>query len=203
MAVDQADIEGEAEAAYRAAGLELDEGVTPIWLAKRLLGPDAVVGVASLMQPGGGCLVRVHGQPRIYYRARLPPALRDFVIGHELAHALLGERVGDEAEAACDAFAAAVIAPRRAYLAALRAYGVRFTKLARAFATTESLVALRLGEVTGEPVALLAPHSLRVRGSECAWPSEPELRSVLPRSGPGLARARLRDDPRRTAIRQR
>lgn len=203
MGLDQADIEGEADAAYRAAGLDPDEAVSPIWLAKRLLGERNVVGVPALMHQLGGCLALVNGAPRIFYRNRLPTELRDFVVGHELGHALLRDRAGEgvELERACDAFAAAIIAPRRAYLAALRVCGAQYPKLARAFATSESLVALRFGEVTGAPLALVAPRSVRVRGAEYSWPSEPAIRELAARPKPGLRKAQLKDDLRRLVIR--
>jgi hypothetical protein len=205
MGIDPEDLEGEAEAAYRAAGLDIADSVEPIWLARQLLGGDAVVGVHSLMQPGGGCLVRVHGKPRIYFRSRLPQQRRDFVIAHELAHHLLGERAGDEheTETACDALGAMLIAPRRAFQEALRWYGERFPALAEHFASTESLVALRFGEVTRVPLALVAPRSVRVRGERCEWPNEATLRSKSLQLKPTLRKATLRDDPKRFALRVR
>jgi IrrE N-terminal-like domain len=202
MGLDQPEIEGEAQVAYRAAGIDPYDTVSPIWLAKRLLGEQNVVAVYSLMQPGGGCLARVNGTPRIYYRNRLPPERRDFVVAHELGHALLRDQAGDEAETelACDAFAAAIIAPRGAYLAAVRAYGARYPKLARAFATTESLVALRFGEVTDEPLALLTPRSIRVRGSAYSWPDSDRLRQLAAMPRPGLRKTVLKDAVQRVAL---
>ena len=205
MGIDPQDLEGEAEAAYRAAGLDVTDSVEPIWLARQLLGADAVVGVHSLMQPGGGCLVKVNGKPRIYFRNRLPQRRRDFVIAHELAHHLLGDRVGDEreTEAACDALGAMLIAPRRAFQEALRWYGERFPALAEHFETSESLIVLRFGEVTHAPLVLVAPQSVRVRGEERAWPEEAALRRIAAQPKPSLRKATLRDDPRRVALRIR
>jgi hypothetical protein len=205
MGIDQPDIEGEADLLYRRAGLDPATPAPPLWLAEQLLGSGSVVGVHSLRQPGGACLVRLHGHPRIYFRNLLPPERRGFVIGHELAHWCLGDRVGDEAETerACDALAAALIAPRAAFLRALRRHGARFPRLAKAFATSESLVALRFGETTFAPLALVAPRSVRVRGAAYSWPSaEKDIRSMVASSGamPGLRKAQLRDDPRRCAL---
>jgi len=148
----------------------------------------------------------VLGAPRIYYRSSLAPQRADFVVAHELAHWALGTRLTEDEndiESACDALAAALIAPRRAFLDAVRAYGTRLPRLARAFQTTESLTALRLGETTGEPLALVAPRSVRVRGAMYSWPGESQLRALAAarRSGPGLRNTRLRDDPRRTVLR--
>lgn len=202
MGIDQADIEGEAELLYRAAGLDSGTAAPAIWLATEILGPGSVVGVHALQSPGGGCLVRVNGQQRIYFRSRLPPERRDFAIAHELAHAVLGDRAGEEIETelACDALAAALIAPRRAFLAVVRRHGARFTRLAKAFATTESLVALRFGEATDEPLVLIAPRSVRVRGAAYSWPGEVALREIAAGARPGLRKAVLRDDARRAVL---
>ncbi len=202
MGLDQADIEGEADRLYRAAGLDSGTAAPIIWLATELLGAGAIVPVHMLREPGGACLARVNGQARIYFRSRLPPMRRDFAIGHELAHWCLRDaEEGFELELACDALAAALIAPRAAFLKVVARHGARFTRLARAFATTESLVALRFGETTLEPLALVAPGSVRVRGAVYSWPSEPALRALATSPRPGLRKASLRDDPRRHALR--
>lgn len=203
MGIDQADIEGEADAIYRAAGLDSATAAPPIWLATQLLGSGSVVGAPFLRQPGGGCLVRVGPQVRIYYRSRLSQQQRDFVVAHELAHWALRDRAGNEVETeiACDALAAALIAPRAAFLKVVAKHGARFTRLAKAFACSESLAALRFGETTLEPLALVAPLRVRVRGSAYSWPSEPAIRKIAAEPKPGLRKAVLRDDARRVALR--
>src|SRR5690606_30327780 len=106
-------------------------------------------------------LAVVEGERRIYVRRGLSAARQRFAVAHELAHWALGLLSGSEAEARCDALAACLVAPRRAFQRALRdtdCYG----ELAELFGSTESCVALRLGEVTGEPVALVTPSSVRV-----------------------------------------
>lgn len=200
MGWDSAEIEGDAAWLYKRAGLDTGAPAPPLWLATEILGPGSVVAVPSLRERGGACLVRVNGKPRVYYRASLPPVLRDFAIGHELGHWLLGDRIAGErdTEAACDYLAAALIAPRAAFLRAVQKHGARFTRLAKAFATTESLVALRYGECTGEPLALVAPRSVRVRGAAFEWPTEVEMRAEAP--GPGLRKATLRDADSRVAV---
>ncbi len=203
MGWDHNDIEGDATWLYKRAGLDPGTAAPPLWLATELLGPGCVVAVPALRERGGACLVRVSGQPRIYYRASLPPVLRDFAIGHELAHWLLGDRIAGErdTEAACDYLAAALVAPRAAFLRAVSKHGARFTRLAKAFATSESLVALRYGECTDEPLALVAPRSVRVRGATYPWPSEPLIRELAAIPKPELRKARLLDDRQRVALR--
>jgi hypothetical protein len=56
--------------------------------------------------------------------------------------------------------------------------GSSIADLAAQFEATESLVALRVGEATGEPIALVA-RSVRVRGEPWEWRPEPALRRAL------------------------
>ena len=196
------DIEGAAAALYREAGYDDSDPAPAIGLATRLLGPGCVQRVHAGALPGDAALVTVHGERRIYVRRGLPPARLRFAVAHELAHWALGECApGAELEARCDALAACLVAPRRAFLRALRETD-RYHELAGRFATTESCAALRLAEVTGEPLALVAPSCVRVRGDAYGWPGEPELRALATKPRvPGLRKARRRDDPRRVAMR--
>lgn len=197
-----ADLEGTAAALYRAAGYDDGEPAPVVALATRLLGPGCVQRVHAGALPGDAALVTVHGERRIYVRRGLPPVRLRFAVAHELAHWALGECApGAELEARCDALAACLVAPRRAFLRALRETD-RYHELAGRFATTESCVALRLGEVSGAPTALVAPSCVRVRGEAYGWPGETELRALASKPRvPGLRKARLRDDRRRVAMR--
>jgi hypothetical protein len=201
MGWDSNDLEGDADWLYRRAGVDPGTPAPPIWLATELLGAGSVAAARFLREPGGACLVRVSGQVRIYYRASLPPEYRNFAVAHELAHWCLRDRAGGDTEAACDYLAAALVAPRVAFLKVVQRHGARFSRLAKAFATTESLVALRYGETTLEPIALVAPLSVRVRGAAYSWPSEPAIRAMAAGPKPGLRKAVLRDQPLRTALR--
>ncbi len=173
-------------------------------VAESVLGPGCVYRMPTSVARAPAWLAIVHGQARIYVRTGLAPEHRNFLIGHELAEWALardGYR-GDDIEEAADAIAACLVAPRAAFRAALREIGERYDELADAFVCTESLAALRVGETTGEPMALVTPRSVRVRGDgEWVWPAEDEMRRVARRGHPGLRRARLRDDPRRVVLR--
>jgi hypothetical protein len=176
--------------------------ISPLTLAEKLLGPGAIRRVPPRCLPAGAALVRVHGDWRIYLASDLPPKPLRFAVCHELAHWALGDAAtGSELERLCDALAAALLAPREAFLRVLRDTGPRLPALARRFETTETCVALRLGETTGAPLALVAPSVVRVRGAGFAWPSEREIRALAQRARlPGLRKARLRDDPARVAL---
>lgn len=195
-------VEGDAALVLRTHGQ--DEGEPPrlLELVKRALGVG-VQTVHAWSLPGDAALATVHGQRRIYVRRGLPPERLRWAIAHELGHWALGlDSSTRENEDACDAFAAALLVPHGAFRSALKTAGSSYTKLARHFVTTESCAALRFGEVTGVPLALVAPARVRLRGDGHAWPGEEALRSLAkePRV-PGVRKVRLRDDARRVALR--
>jgi hypothetical protein len=193
------ELEGTAEATYRRAGLDPGEAADLVELAERLLGAGAVRAVHGGALPGAAALARVGSSWCVFVRARLPEQRVLFAVGHELGHHVLG---ADAPEWACDAFAGALLAPRQAYLRAAREIGPNWSALAERFHCSESWSALRWGEVIGTPTALIAPLSVRVRGEPYAWPERPsELRALALAPRPGLARARLRDDPHRIIMR--
>lgn len=92
-----------------------------------------------------------------------------------------------DCEEAADYIGAAIQAPRQAFRARLRAVGQDMTQLALPFAITETSAALRLGEVEGLPLAVVAPKSVRVRGpAEWVWPDAETLRTWTRKPVPGL-----------------
>jgi hypothetical protein len=201
MRGEQLELEGIAEAAYAEAKLDAERpGV--VRLARALLGPDAVQrGPRPVASPAA--LFRVGDAWRILIARSLPRAYALFAVGHELGHWLLrrhGVQVDDE-ERAADYLGGALLAPRRAFIAARRAVGDDLAELAEAFSTTETGAALRLGEVIEQPLAVVAPQRVRVRGPESwVWPDESTLRRWARRPAPGLRKVRLTDDPRRVVL---
>ena len=90
--------------------------------------------------------------------------------------------VGPGIECLADQLGAALLAPRRRVLALVRR-GPTLPELAASLEATESLAALRVGGVTGEPIVA---GRIRIRGQEWVRPAEPELRRAvkdLPRRG--------------------
>jgi hypothetical protein len=199
------DLEGLADWAYRAAGLDPDTPVAPIELARLLLGTGQAVPVdvcPGLRTPAA--LARVGASWRLYVRSRARGTDLRWLTAHELAEWIL-RRDGcrsERVELLSDALAARLIAPRRAAARALRA-GLDFPGLALAFDVTQSCAVLRQGEVSGTPTALVTPQLVYLRGDDYGWPGEPGLRELAARRGsvPGLRKARLRDDRRRVAMR--
>lgn len=195
------DFEGAADALYREAGYDDGAPAPILGLAKRLLGPGALHRVHAGALRADAALVTVQGERRIYVRRGLSQPRLRFAVAHELAHWALGlDSSCRENEEQCNALAACLVAPRRAFLRALRETEL-YKDLAERFVTTESCAALRQAEVTGEPTALVCPHTIYVRGDEWIWPAERELRALAARGGPGIRKARLKDDRRRVAVR--
>jgi len=195
---DWRDWEGAAGEIRGRAGLEPDEACGPIALARRLgLRVEEVSAMRAL-----GALVRVGDERRIMVRRGLPPSIRSWVVGHELGHWARGSSCtwpGGDEEQACHYIGAALQMPRGAFAKALRE-GATWAMLAERFRVTETSAVLRVGEVRGEPLAIVCPHRIYARGpDEWAWPEERTLRQWARRPAPGIAATRLAD-PKRIVI---
>ncbi len=185
-----------AERLYDWAHIDSALPANPVKLAEHFLG-DGCVEFASMDMPGDGMLAPDGEDWVIFVRPRLRPHHMRFVILHELAHWVLGPGATEDE---CDALAAALLVPRRVFIAAMRDVGTDMQRLARHLDVTESFVALRMGEVTGEPVVLVTPQRVRVRGETWNWPSEHTLREAG--STPGIRKTQLTDDRRRVVLSQ-
>lgn len=178
--------------------MDTSDPVDPVVIAEGLLGAGCVRAVRASALPGAAALVVVNGQRRIYVRERLPEARRAWLIGHEIGHLLLG---ADAPEFACDYLGAALLAPRRAVTLALRVVGTDWTELARIFGSSQTLAALRASEVSGLPLALVAPGRVRVRGEPWAWPeTEGGIRMLAKCGHSALMCEQLTDEPHRFAL---
>src|SRR5690606_31259266 len=127
--------------------------VSPDLLAQRLLGSGKVREHHSLRRPA----VFVEAVGEIWIRPGLPPQRRAFRIAHELAEYSLSRHILPNPEAAADAVAAALLAPAPVVRDALRIHGRHLPSLAEALGVSQSIAALRIGEVTGSPLALVTP----------------------------------------------
>lgn len=200
--LDVPSLEGLAIATYERLGLDPSEPVTTFRIARLLLGADAIVRPPQMLGVQA-CTIVVDGRRRIAVKARLPVTYALFFAGHELGHVLLEEEGyrGDDLELACDYLGAALMAPRPAMVRLHRAVGFDLEEMSRALVATQTQCALRVGEVLGLPLAVVAP-TIRVRGlEEWVWPDERTLRSWARRPPSGLAKTRLTDDRRRVVLR--
>lgn len=197
--IESGDIEEAVERTYRKAKAEVRQALSPFAIARRIYGDRSVVWVRN--QIAIGQTGRSREQVFIGLRAGLPMTTARHVCGHEIGHIELGE-LGcrdEDIEAACDFFGAALMARRHVFANAVSGREREFHQLAIDFGATETLVALRVGEVTGIPVAVVAPHAVRARG-RAEWPDEQRVRELARRGAPGLSRVRLTDDRRRVAL---
>lgn len=190
-----ADIEGDASALLRAAGMDEDEPTDMRRLCVAMTGraPE----IASLRSEGATW------DGRVFVRRGLAPARMRWLVGHELAE-IHYERVGyrgADVERRCDALGAALAVPRRAYLRALGIVGASARALAKALGTTESIAILRDGETRGRPVSVVRAAGAIVRGEPFVWPVRLELQAARRARHPAVMRASIKDEPDRVGLR--
>lgn len=190
------DEEGEAGSLLATAELTDLDGPTPMAeLCRRLLGVSP--RWASLSTEA-----RVVGS-QVLLRRGLPHARARWLIGHEIAEwhlARLNYR-GEDIERVCDRIGAALAVQRPAFRAAIRSIGRHAVhELARRFATTQSLALLRVGEVTGRPVALLRWPEPIYRGDPFEWPRTSALRRALDEGRAAVHPVAICDEPNRVGL---
>jgi hypothetical protein len=180
------------------AGWVLERSQGDAWQIAAGLGIEVqrVLGMLTI-----GALARYDGRTIIGVRKSLPKPYAAFAIAHEIGHWALRQVGSEDSEAGADYIAGALLMPRSAFLGRVRDVGANPEQLALPFGVTQTAAMLRLGEVHRQPLALIAPHTVRVRGPESwTWPDENTLRGWGRRGGPGLAKVRLSDDTRRVAL---
>lgn len=140
--------------------------------------------------------MRVGDAWRVVVRRGVLPARARWLVGHELAelHFARVGYVGSDIEARCDALGAALALPRRALGSIMRQHAHRVHTIARLTRLTQSLVLLRIGEVSGRPVALLRAPAPTVRGAAFGWPRK--LSPIVPGTHP----LRITDEPQRVGL---
>lgn len=167
---DIVDVEADALALYRLKGFDPDEPPSMKELCWACIGSHPkrvrVVGESDITPVKGRWSMRVH-------RMVLPERAA-WLIGHELGEWWYRTRGHAfslaELEARCDAFGAALVAPRPAFARAIKRIGHRVHILARRFRTTQAVALLRIGEVAGRPVAYEGTRARVERGDAFVWP---------------------------------
>lgn len=202
--MEQLSLELLADETYRRAGFDPSVPACTMRLASTLWRDPAAVQVApaTVLRRSSAVLARVHGQRRIYIRRGCAPQDFRFLVGHELAHAVYADEgvtfaTEDAEESACDALAGALVAPRHAFRAAVAKLGDDVEQMALTFGTTESLCLLRLGEVTGRPLALVRPGRVRTRGEAAMPDDETIVRWARGKAPAGWVRSARVDGERR------
>lgn len=185
---------------YQRAALDPDEPANMIALAMGLGLTVEVLRPAPFA--GDGALARVYEQWRIYIRGGISRQRKRFACAHEIAEWALREVIDEQIEDACNAVAAALIAPRRAFTRTANDVGATcFEQLALPFDLSQTAAALRAGEVLGVELALTRPGLVRTRGERVQWPAA-EIIARWARGTPpaGIRKVLLTDDARRTVL---
>jgi len=186
---------------YRLARRDPHSPPGPVTLAIDLLErSDAVLEVDPSEVWGHGELVPDGVRWQIHVSNALDPERFDFTVAHELAEWYLkriGIRPTDPVakERCCDGIAAALIAPREAFQDSVREHGDDFADLAYDFRVTQTCAALRFGEVSNEPLAVVGP-TVRVRGRAWRWGTDADVRRLAAAARPGLRKTQLTDQRR-------
>lgn len=190
--MDTYELEWVVEDLYRRAGAQPGDVWAPSDLARRILGPEAIVRVRGLAPRA--VLVEVDGPGAWVVRVRrgLPPPIEEWSVGHELAHL-----AGVVDERAADYIGAAIQMRRGPFLAALGAHGEAWHKLAERFGTTSTSAALRAAELEERALAVVTPQRVYARHIHAA---PEEVRALALRGGPGIRRVRLEDAPKRIVL---
>lgn len=194
------DADGEAALLMREVGEEVPYARE---LAEYHLGPDCFVCWPGATRDAE--LVFLEGRMRIRLRRGLSHQRRRWAIMHEIAEWHLLERLRyreSDIEVCAEAITAALVMPRGPFRRMLAEVGTDFAALAEAFCATQTAAALRYGEVTRTPLAVVGPGILRVRGDERAWLADPDLVRWHANEGPpsGVQLRPLTDDPRRVVL---
>jgi hypothetical protein len=179
------EIEGDVRALLRAVGLDDDEPPDLDRVCVFLTGAEPRL---SPMRRKEGRTIRDMGARRIELRLGVLGTPRGrVVLGHECGH-VYGEKFlrREVTEAWCDAFGAMLAAPRRATQLAIREVGHSPILLGEVLEVDAAAALLRIGEVSGRPVALeRRPKVLVARGEPYPWPPvKAALRERLPEVHP-------------------
>jgi hypothetical protein len=201
-----AEVNGWVDWLYAALGFDpWNPPKNLLLIARALFGVRGVVIAVRREMKGDGMIIP-EAEPSdalaspwvMYLRPRVSPRRRKWAIAHEIAEWMLRNvRAEPHIEALADRIAAALIAPRQAYLAFHRAYGLDLPRLAAAFNVTESCMARRFGEATGTPTLLVTPVGRDQRGAPFVFGAMP-VREVAKR--PGVRSIEITDDPRRVLL---
>lgn len=182
----QLDPESIAQEFLRRVRLDTGDVIEPAVLA----GAHGLVLIQNAPRGCGGMLAT----PFLYSDGR-----RNTIV-HELAHhAVALARLPAQDEYFIAAVAARLLTPTYAFKRALR-WGADHARLSREFGVSETCVALREGETTGRPIAVVTRSHVFARG-DWEWPAADVLRRMVRQRAKWLQVEQLGDDRRRLLVR--
>lgn len=198
------DVECEARWMLERAGFTTYDAPGAHAIVTGLLGPDSIRSVSGRYLRGAhGQLARVYGRDIVYVSRALPAARAAYTALHEMGHWRLRQLgyTGPDVEAICDAIAVSLLAPHDAFRLASEEHGPAWEQLAFDFAVSQTIAALRYGEVRGTTVAVVDGAKVRIRGDSCRGPdTETGWRSLAKAPVLPFVSSRLTDNRRRVAV---
>ncbi len=196
LVVDAADLEGTAQEILKAGGEDGSRFVPISTLAKQIFDDPACIRYVIRL-PRLAMLTWEHGRPVILARRGAPIRSLTHAIAHELAHWALPSAT----ESDCNWIGAALIAPLVLFNRDRFDVRTELVSAAKRYCTTESLIALRVGEVWQVPLVLITRDGVRVRGpSDFQWPSMEQLLVLVNKNVEGIIRIDLTDEHRTLLI---
>lgn len=166
MPWDASEIEGRA-GDFRSEYAGGEENPSIVRIARNAFGES---GVAIALHRGlvrDAVLVWERETPKILVRPGLEsqPARVAFAVAHELGEYILWDASYEEpdVEQVANALAAALLMPREAFSRAYAFHGHDVAALAEEFCAPQGAAALRIGEVSDDPVALVTPRRVHRR----------------------------------------
>lgn len=178
-----------AESAYARAGYSATQARSPLRLAHTLIGHgrEHVVYDTADLEHEATLWTSPCGHDALLLRKGITPGAAWWFGARVLARWLLDRLNSSASGADVDYLAACLRAPRSAVSAIAAETGPVFSDLGAAFKISESSAALRFAEVSGTPLALIAPgRPVRIRGHR--------------RPGVKFCRMRLSDAPERVVL---
>ncbi len=181
-------LEREAVEMHRTFGLDPERGHQTLEIVSRL-GIELVQ--TDRPMPGGA---RLGAGKVIWVQRGIQPRRAFFDVSHELAAFMLRERnyLEPDLEERENRLAACLLLPRPAVIRTLREEtwrGVR--QFAKTLRVSDACAALRLGEATGDPVALIERQRVRLRGAPWPLDESPEKLAKCRRVPPGFFRSHI------------
>lgn len=190
--LDSEDIDGIARNLLREARVD---HAPPLVIAHRL-GLQLSTSVAS------GCRGQTAGNIVRISRRRGESAMA-WQLSHELAHVACDLCGIDRPhhERSVDAIAAAIVAPRREVRRAIHSHGIDLARVANDLGVTQTIAALRFGEVFDEPLAVMISSARIARRGPPTLPPDDTVRRIVTEGGaPGCRVVVITDAPGRFVL---
>lgn len=196
--VDLWEAEGCARSIKLDAGFDPNEECSIRWLAERTPKIAGIYTGRGLKLATDAELFSMNGERWIARRSGIPMERVKWGVAHELGEHHLEGQVRSDIEAMCNAIAGCLIMPRIPFAKSVRELEGDPHALAERFGVTVTAAAIRIGEVTDLPTAVMTPSWMWIRGREYFPTNTALIRCEAMHPRPGLRKVLL--EPRRQAL---